>query len=214
MREGRRRWVLWGAVLLGAAFAAGVGVWVLTSDAPPDGPPGAAAPSSEPDPDPDATSGPSPTETPVLPPSSTDAPTAPVPETTAPAVALDEEASFGTGVTGRLTAVESVDGEASGPGEVAGPAVRVTVELHNGTSEALALNKVVVDVFSGADLAPGEPLSGPGIRWFEGTLEPGGDATGVYVFGVPADRRDQVQVRVSYDPLAPTVLFEGPGTPA
>lgn len=208
MRESRRRWVLWGAVLLGAAIAVGVGVSVLASDAPP----GEAAPSTVPDPDP--TSGPSPTETPVLPPSSTDAPTAPVPETTSPPVALDETASFGTGVTARLTAVESVDGEASGVGEVAGPAVRVTVELHNGTSEALALNKVIVDVFAGADLAPGEPLSGPGIRWFEGTLEPGGDATGVYVFGVPADRRDQVQVKVSYDPLAPTVLFEGPGTPA
>lgn len=208
MREGRRRWLLLGAVLLGAAVAVGVGVSALTSDTPP----GVAAPSTVLDPD--ATSGPSPTETPVLPPSSTDAPTVPVPETTSPPVALDGTASFGTGVTARLTAVESVDGEASGPGEVAGPAVRVTVELHNGTNEALALNKVIVDVFAGTELAPGEPLSGPGVRWFDGTLEPGDDATGVYVFGVPADRRDQVQVRVSYDPLEPTVLFEGPGTPA
>jgi len=209
MREGRRRWLLWGAVLLGAAVAVGVGAWVLTSDTPS----GVAAPSN-PVLGPDATSGPSPTETLVLTPPSTDAPTDPAPEMTTPPVALDGTASFGTGVTARLTAVESVAGEASGPGEVAGPAVRVTVELHNGTNEALALNEVVVDVFAGIELAPGEPLSGPGVRWFDGTLEPGDEATGVYVFGVPADRRDQVNVRVSYDPLAPTVLFEGPGTPA
>jgi hypothetical protein len=212
MPEGRRRWLLLGAVLLGAAVAVGVGVLVSTSDTPP----GVAAPSTVLGPD--ATSGPSPTETPVLPPSSTDpptdAPTVPAPETTLSPVPLDGTASFGTGVTARLTAVESVAGEASGPGEVAGPAVRVTVELHNGTNEALALNEMIVDVFAGTELAPGEPLSGPGVQWFDGTLEPGGDATGVYVFGVPADRRDQVRVRVSYDPLAPTVLFEGPGTPA
>ncbi|WP_155859325.1 hypothetical protein [Cellulomonas sp. KRMCY2] len=137
-----------------------------------------------------------------------------MPETTMPPVALDETASFGTGVTARLTAVESVDGEADGPGEVAGPAVRITVEITNDTAEALDLHKVVVDVAAGADLAPGEPLSGPGVRWLDGTLEPGGVATGVYVFAVPADRRDLVHVKVSYDPVQPTVLFEGPATPA
>ena len=209
MRDGRRRWLARGAVLVVAAVAVSVGVWASM----PDGAPGAAGP-SDPVPSPGITPGPSPTETAVLTPPSTDAPTDPAPEMTTPPVALDGTASFGTGVTARLTAVESVAGEASGPGEVAGPAVRVTVELHNGTNHALALNMVVVDVFAGSELAPGEPLSGPGVRWFDGTLEPGDDATGVYVFGVPADRRDQVHVRVSYDPLAPTVLFEGPGTPA
>jgi hypothetical protein len=199
---GRPLW-FWCVLLVVALVVVGLGVRALTT----------SDENSAPVASPGSTSGPEQVVTPVMPPTRTDAPTEPVPETTSSSVPLDETASFGTGVTARLTAVESVAGEASGPGEVAGPAIRLTVELHNGTEEALELSTVVVDVFAGAELAPGEPLTGSGAQWFEGSLEPGGDATGVYVFSVPEDLRDQVSVRVSYDPLVPTALFEGPVTP-
>lgn len=141
-------------------------------------------------------------------------PAAPYAPVTEPAVALDQPASFATGVTAELTKVESVDGEAQGPGEVAGPAVRVTVRLTNGTAAAVPLTQAVVNVYAGQDLAPGEPLSGPGGKPFTGTLQPGATATGVYVFNVPADQRDRLQVTVSYDPTVTTVLFEGAGPTA
>ncbi|QHT54779.1 hypothetical protein GXP71_00805 [Cellulomonas sp. H30R-01] len=141
-------------------------------------------------------------------------PAAPFTPVTEPAVALDQPAAFASGVTAELTKVESVAGEAQGPGEVAGPAVRVTVRLTNGTAAAVPLTQAVVNVYAGQDLAPGEPLSGPGGRPFTGSVPPGATATGVYVFNVPADQRDRLQVTVSYDPTVTTVLFEGAGPSA
>lgn len=133
---------------------------------------------------------------------------------TEPAVGLDAPATFATGVTARLTALESVAGEARGPGEVSGPAVRVTVELSNGTPSPLRLDAAVVNVYAGEDLVPGEPLSGPGQRPFTGTLAPGASTTAAYVFNVPPALRERLQVTVSYDPRVTTVLFEGAGPAA
>lgn len=131
--------------------------------------------------------------------------------TTEDAVGLDATATFDSGVTARLEAVEAVEGEAQGPGEVAGPAVRVTVAVTNGTDEPLDLGTSVVNVYGGADRVPGEPLSGPGVDVLAGSLAPGETVTGTYVFGLDADLRDPLQVTVSHDPTVTTVLFEGTG---
>ena len=131
-----------------------------------------------------------------------------------PAVDMTSPADFGTGMTARVAGLESVDGVAEGPGEVAGPSVRVTVVLTNGTGADVSLDTTVVNLYAGAQLTPGEPLSGPGVSVFSGTLAPGAEATGVYVFRVPADQRDHLQITVSYDPTSTTVLFEGPGPAA
>ncbi|MDQ2624139.1 MAG: hypothetical protein M3Y20_03150, partial [Actinomycetota bacterium] len=48
-----------------------------------------------------------------------------------PPVGLDEPADYGNDVTVTLDELERVDGEAAGPGEVAGPAVLVSITLHN-----------------------------------------------------------------------------------
>lgn len=129
--------------------------------------------------------------------------------TTEPAVGLEAAATFATGVGARLTRIESVAGQARGPGEVAGPAVRVTVELTNTTTETVGLDAAVVDVYAGEDLVPGAPLSGPGVRPLSGTLAPGASTTARYVFAVDPALRDRLQVTVSYDPTVTTVLFEG-----
>jgi hypothetical protein len=127
---------------------------------------------------------------------------------------MTSTAEFGTGMSARVAGLESVAGEAHGPGEVAGPAVRVSVVLTNGTGAATSLDTTVVNLYAGDQLVPGEPLSGPGVDVFTGSLAPGAEATGVYVFRVPADLRDRLQVTVSYDPTSTTVLFEGPGPAA
>lgn len=170
----------------------------------------------------DVSDEPSPVETPTAPApgepgggATDDAdPAAPYTPVTKDAVALDQPAAFDSGVTAELTTVESVAGEAQGPGEVAGPAVRVTVRLTNGTSAAVPLDSAVVNVYGGQDLAPAEPLTGPGGKPFSGSVAPGASVTGVYVFNVPADQRDRLQVTVSYDPTVTTVLFEGAGPAA
>ncbi len=166
------------------------------------------APSATGSPTADATSTPGGTETPT---------TAPEPEpslTWAPgavddAVPLDDVATPEADVTVSLAKLEAVQGTAQGPGQVAGPALRVTLEVTNGTGEAIPLNAALVQVYCGPDRIPGDPLSGPGVSEFGGTLAAGDSATGVYVLTCPVELRDDVQITFGYVPAGAKVAFEG-----
>jgi hypothetical protein len=123
-------------------------------------------------------------------------------------VEIDAPATFDASVTAEVTQVESVQGEAQGPGEIGGPALRVSISLANGTGRDVDLDTSVVALFYGADDIPAAELSGPGAERFQGTLKAGATASGVYVFRVPADERD-IRITVSYSPTDTTVAFEG-----
>lgn len=127
----------------------------------------------------------------------------------APPVALDERGDFGTGVTVRISAIEAVDGVARGPGEVAGPALRLTMVATNDSGDPVSFEGMVVALTYGAEETPAMLLSEPGTNPFEGELSPRDRATAVYVFAVPEQSRDRVAVSTSYTGSAPTVLFEG-----
>lgn len=124
-------------------------------------------------------------------------------------VGLTEPAAPVPGVTFSISGLEAVDGVANGPGEVAGPALRFTLSVRNDTAEAVSLVATVVNLFAGADRAPAAELGEPGGVPLPETVAPGETATGVFVFNVPADLRDQVQISVDYSVDAPIVLFEG-----
>jgi hypothetical protein len=131
------------------------------------------------------------------------------PAVTQPPVPLDETASFGNGLVARVTGLAAVQGEARGPGETAGPALRLVVAIRNSGGRAVSLANAVVSVSYGPDLAPAAGLSGPGVRPLAGSVPPGGSATGSYVFGVPEDDRADIQVSISLRASRPTVLLEG-----
>ena len=128
---------------------------------------------------------------------------------TAPPVGIDEVADAGTGMAFRLEQLEAVDGEANGPGEIAGPAVRVTVVATNDSPSPVLLEGVVVDLTYGAENTSAAPLSGPGALRFSGEVAPGASATGVYVFEVPVDQRGVVSVIVGYAAAVSPVVFQG-----
>lgn len=215
----RRRQALLGG-LLAAVLVAGVLVLALRGDgATPDGQVPAPVSSELPSGDPTegssttaepsaGTSEPEPTASPAPGPTAPE----PVPAEDDPAeapVAIDEAAPFATGVAARLVQIEPIQGEAEGPGEIAGPALRITVELSNPTDVDVSLAATVVNVYAGPGRAPSTPLSGPGAAEFEGSLPAGSTETAVYVFAVAEDVRDDVQVTVSYDPDVAMVVFEG-----
>jgi hypothetical protein len=125
------------------------------------------------------------------------------------AVALDETAAVGDGVTGALESLEAVEGTATGPGNIAGPAMRVTVRLDNGTAEPVSLDGAVVTMAHGPEQAPASPLDDPSAAPFTGVLDPGGSAVGVYVFAMAEDARQAVTVSVGYRPGAPYLVFTG-----
>lgn len=123
-------------------------------------------------------------------------------------VPLDDEAEFGTGLTVELTRIQSIKGEAKVPGEIAGPALKLTLRASNDSKAAVGLDTVIVAVSYGRDRAPAVELS-EGRRPFSGRLGAGDSKDGVYVYNVPTNERDDVRVEVSYTGEAPTVAFEG-----
>lgn len=126
-----------------------------------------------------------------------------------PAVALDAPAATGDGISGSLVEIAAIDGSGVGRGNVAGPALRVTVRLTNGTDEAVPLDGVAVELTHGTGAVPASPLDDPSRSPFGGTLEPGDSAEAVYVFRVPADDRQVVSVAVGYEAGAPFMVFTG-----
>lgn len=152
--------------------------------------------------------------TPAPTPETTPEPTGPTgdvddPPPSRPAVALDAAAEAGDGVSASLVSLDAIEGTATGPGNIAGPALRITVRIENGTDEPVSLDGVVVDLASGRDLVPASPLDDPSAAPFAGTVAPGEHADGVYVFTIPEEDRGSVTVSVGYRAGAPFMVFTG-----
>lgn len=183
---------------------------------------GRAAPGAAPSSDPAATASTSGAPTAATPPpgtapQATDAGQAPVPAGVAdpneappslPPVELDQSVPV-RGVTASLSDIEAFTGEAVGPGNVNGPALRVTVRLQNDTDADLPLDGVAVDLAYGADRTPASPLEDRSQRSFAGTLPAGEGAEGVYVFSVPADAGDDLTISVAHQAGVPIAVFAG-----
>lgn len=148
---------------------------------------------------------------PSLPPATASGPPTVVPTrvTTSTRAPLREKADVDDGVVVRVSRIESVDGEAQGPGEVAGPALRVSVEVENSSGEDVAMDLALTNLYYGRDRTPASTLSGPGARPLPGRLASGKKASGRYVFGVPAKGRNPLVVEFSLQADRPTILFEG-----
>lgn len=152
--------------------------------------------------------------TPAPTPETTPEPTGPTgdvddPPPSRPACALDAAAEVGDGVSASLVSLDAIEGTATGPGNIAGPALRITVRIENGTDEPVSLGGVVVDLASGRDLVPASPLDDPSAAPFAGTVAPGEHADGVYVFTIPEEDRGSVTVSVGYQAGAPLMVFTG-----
>lgn len=167
------------------------------SPAPTGGATGTSTPAGEPSTPPDASAPPA------------GAPGEPAPPPAQAPVALTEPAAPVPGVTFSIGALEAVDGVANGPGEVAGPALRFPVTVRNDTGEAISLTSTVVNLFAGEELSPAVEVGEPGGQPLPETVAAGASATGVFVFSVATELRDQVQISVDYSADAPVVLFEG-----
>lgn len=126
-----------------------------------------------------------------------------------PPVALDAGADVGGGLVVSIAEVESIQGTARGPGNVAGPALRITVRITNGTREPVSVDAVAVNLYSGPDDDPASPLDDPSQRPFRGSVPAGDRAEGTYVFSIPVEARDRVTVEVGPAPGAQRLLFTG-----
>ncbi|CAO1654268.1 DUF4352 domain-containing protein [Salinibacterium sp. NYA9b] len=149
----------------------------------------------------------------------TESPAAPAPATAAPVdgpavpdvtpVPIEEPADVTPGLVAKVTKVEEVDGTARGPGEVAGPSLRVTVTMTNSTSSVVSLRTTVISCYFGADRTPAPELREPGGSPLPASLAANSAIDGVYIFTVPADQRGNVTLLVDYSVDVQPVVFQG-----
>jgi cytoskeletal protein RodZ len=138
----------------------------------------------------------------------TPAATAPTPHATKTAT-ISAPAPIKKELTARVSKMEAVQGKASAPGEIAGPAVRFTITITNTTGKRFDLSTTVVNAYAGADSAPAVALQSPGAKPFPSSVANGASATGVFVFNIPKADRNRVQVTVDTSVLNPVVAFKG-----
>ncbi|WP_129338869.1 hypothetical protein [Cellulomonas endophytica] len=153
--------------------------------------------------------GPSPSAPAAVPSSAADPPPAPSAEPTVQAEP-EEPVPVAAGVELTVVGLERVAGEAAGPGERAGPAVRVTVRVTNGGPAPLDLASAVVNAYVGPELVPASGLSGPGAQPFPPSAAPGGSADGVFVFLLPEGVGGAVRTEVYSVPGAPVLVVDAP----
>lgn len=199
----RKWWFIGVAVVVVAAL-----VWAIAAGAF-----GGRTPGALPSPSLTPTTGPVMTPVPepsLASPTATGTPTVePTRKATSVKTGLGDEAQTSPGVTASVVRVETVTGEARGPGEIAGPALRVTINLENGSDKVIRTELGLINVYYGKDRTPAGILSGPGASAFPSQIPAGGSGAGTSVFNVPVDARGQVEVEFSYSTDAPVVIFSG-----
>ncbi|MBB2923960.1 hypothetical protein [Cellulomonas cellasea] len=186
---------------LAAAVVLALVAWGLarTGGGGPDGASGAASPTPTSSP----SASPDPSQTPLVAGATTDgaepeaapeeaAPVTVPPPAAAPAsgtvaAAVGAAAEVAPQVTVTVDALERIQGDGEGPGQVDGPAVRFTVRVSNGSAGELSLVGAVVNAYFGAGQTPGVQLNGSGSAALPSTVAAGAEATGTYVFLLPAD---------------------------
>lgn len=124
-------------------------------------------------------------------------------------VPLHRTGRLGNGVKVSVSKIDKVHGVAQGPGEIAGPALRVTIKIANGTRRPVSMDLAIVNMYYGKAQTPASGLSGPGVVPLAAEIPPGRSGSGSYVFGVPTNDRKTVTVEFSYTTEAPTVIFTG-----
>lgn len=108
-----------------------------------------------------------------------------------------------------ITKVEAITGKGRIPGEISGPALRVSLTATNDTARRIAVNTTVANLYYGADSRPASPLVQSGAKPFPAAIKPGQQATGVFVFTVPKSDRAKLRIEVVLGQRFRVVNFNG-----
>ncbi len=130
------------------------------------------------------------------------------PEQTLGALPFTGRAALGGGVEATITDVRGVTVQSHIPGDIGGASVQVTIRIVNGSSKPLGVDDVVVNATDSAG-TPAAGVSTAPARPFRGAIAPGEQADGVYLFSIPVERRNPIQVTVDYAAGAPEARFTG-----
>jgi hypothetical protein len=124
-------------------------------------------------------------------------------------VPLNATVTIAQGAKLRISAIETVQGEARLPGEVAGPSLRFQVMIDNPTNVEIPTSNMLVNVEYGSESKPADQLSGPGVVGFSGPVAPRSSTSAVFVFNVAPAERDRIRILFDYGVTDPIAVFEG-----
>ena len=132
------------------------------------------------------------------------------PDAEAP-VPFDESVTTASDLKVTVDKVEGVTAGSNVPGEIAGPALKVTVTVHNAGATAVDTAGANLTLTYGGDAAtPAPPVSDESAVLWPTSLAPNSSATGVFLFSVPAGSEGDVRVIVDLLASEPDVVFAGP----
>ena len=122
----------------------------------------------------------------------------------APSVKVGKPSDILPGVRVSVGTVKPVTVKAQLPGELAGPAAAVPVQIRNGSKKAFSLDGLAVTAAYNGD-TPGTDTSAAPAKPMEGSLKPGKTAKGTYVFMVPRKYAGSLHLEISSD-QSPTIV--------
>ena len=123
-------------------------------------------------------------------------------------VGVAETASFGDGVTARLSSLRSLEAKASLPGETSGPAVALNLSIANGSPATIELASITIDLVDSRGMSSILIHSEPPTE-LSGSLPAGATTEGTYVFRLDPEMRDNASITVKYSSVTPLVTFQG-----
>ncbi|MDM7855581.1 hypothetical protein [Cellulomonas alba] len=202
--------VLWLVLHGGASDAAsGGGTPSASGSTSASAPAASTSPSSGPAATPGATQGPTPSPSKVAP-SPEPSVSVPVPpiDNRKPTQAPAHASATSAGVTVRVTRFASVTTKGTGPGELSGPGVAVTIELRNDGSTTFDASAVTVSVYAGAAGTPLATVDSDPANAPVADVPKGATRSGTYVFRV-TDPNAVFAVFVDLAPDAAPIVFQG-----
>lgn len=196
--RGWRTWAVVGAI---AALLAGGIVWGVLAGAGSGDPDDAASPGSS------ATPTPQPTEFSTPSPGATATVDKP---SDGEEVPLDQPAPAVQGIVAEVVGLEATTAGGEVPGEPAGPAIKVTVRLTNGSTSAVDTSgSNVTMTYGGDDRLPAAGLAGDGTSMWPESIPAGGRADAIFQFAVPTVPEGDIRVMVDLLAAAPNIVFVG-----
>ena len=122
-----------------------------------------------------------------------------------------EAVTYPDGVTVRITEIAFGEETGQGPGSFPGrDYARLTLELANGSADAIDLNTSVLTVLDKDDSrVPPVYADEAQVRDFAGDLAAGETATAVYAFAIPDESHSQITLVVDFDAGHTSAVFRG-----
>ncbi len=124
-------------------------------------------------------------------------------------VAFQSTGRPGKGLAVSIAKVEPITAKAVTIGDVGGPALRITVAVHNQGTKAVPIYAALTNLYYGPKRTPADPAHEPGGKPFPPSVGPGRTVNGVVIYTISKANRSNLDLEVNLDNRLRTLEFSG-----